>query len=461
MRTCDYSDVLRASAALAGFTMDDVGTPEFQLFRTFHDRRLQIAWEIHRWPEICPLEQRTFRVKYDETGATTYPVGAEVLDPGTQQYYQALVQSTGQPPTINGVENSAYWAVCQTSYTADPFDSTLQYAIGDQAQDMTDLNFYQLFALTPVIVVSGGGAATANDTYYVIGTSNGKPLYQNKAGTWNIAWALNYWLISSQTSGVAAYASASNVATPDLASGWFSTDNSGPPPPFIPNSTNNPVPTVAAALVVPPGNPSTNPANWGLLTVFERNIAWNQPWAANVIGEFMVAYDKDPRVTTKLVKLPFVLDQDGAQFVQLRNTFNYGWNPASTNFSYVWLYYRLQRPLLTGDVLDVTQNYAGGAQVYFKSAITGAGNFYTAAPQGVLAGITPDNTPSAWTLVQIPYTFRQYLIEGGFADWLASDGQLDKSNARETMAMAALEFEADKLQRQQQQVNRFDWRNNY
>jgi len=162
-----------------------------------------------------------------------------------------------------------------------------------------------------------------------------------------------------------------------------------------------------------------------------------------------------PRITTKLVKLPFSLDQDGAQFVQLRNTFNYGWNPASTNFSYVWLLYRLQRPLLTGDLLDLTTGYVQGQQVYYES--NGVGNFYT-ANQLVGVGRTPGNTPEAFTLVQIPYIFRQYLIEGGFADWLTSDGQLDKSAQREGVAMMALEMEADKLQRQQQQVNRFDWR---
>ena len=127
------------------------------------------------------------------------------------------------PPTLQGTENSVYWAVCRTSYTADPFDGTAVYPIGAQVQNLLDLNFYQRIVYT---------------------------------GTPDAVWT---------------------------------------------------------------------PANWGLLTVFERNIQWNQPWAANVVGEFMGAWDQDPRITTKLCKLPFVIDQDGAQFVQLRNTFNYGW----------------------------------------------------------------------------------------------------------------------------------------
>ena len=110
--------------------------------------------------------------------------------------------------------------------------------------------------------------------------------------------------------------------------------------------------------------------------------------------------------------------------------------------------------MLTGDVLSLTQVYTAGQQVYYDSN-AGPGNFYTATTT-TNAGDTPDTQPSKWSMVQIPYIFRQYLIEGGFADWLASDGQLDKANAREGMCMAALELEADKLQRQQQQVWRFD-----
>lgn len=435
MRTCNYSEVLAGSAALAGINVNYLSTAEFQLLRTFHDRRLQIAWEIHRWPEICPLEQRTFRPLYDEAGQTAYPVGAEILDPVTQTYYQCLqptsvtalnVQGCGtpnandvyqlsgasyvsyygyqiaqvngiwalsdangnplysnssgnltgawdtvlggaapapssaslvsQPPTRFGNENSAYWAVCRTSYTADPFDPTAVYAVGTQVQNLLDLNFYQHITNT---------------------------------GTADEDW---------------------------------------------------------------------NPAYWGLLTLFERNVSFNQPWMANQIGEIMGAWDQDPRITTKLVKLPFVLDQDGAQFVQLRNTFNYGWIPASTNFSYVWLLYRLQRPFLLGDAWNQNTSYAVGQQVYFVSS-SGPGNFYSCAV-ATTAGQSPDNTPASWTLVQLPYTFRQYLIEGGFADWLAASGDLQGSGAREQMANQALEMEADKLQRQQQQVNRFDFRNN-
>ena len=59
MRTVNYSEILHGSAALAGLRPEDVGATEFAQFRTFHDRRLQLGWEIHRWPELCPIEVRS------------------------------------------------------------------------------------------------------------------------------------------------------------------------------------------------------------------------------------------------------------------------------------------------------------------------------------------------------------------------------------------------------------------
>jgi hypothetical protein len=60
-------------------------------------------------------------------------------------------------------------------------------------------------------------------------------------------------------------------------------------------------------------------------------------------------------------------------------------------------------------------------------------------------------------VVELPYTFRQYLIHGGYADWLTGDGQMDKAGAMAGVAAQLLEQEADRLQRQQGQVNRLNF----
>jgi len=342
-QTVDYSDILRASAALAGYAYADLSAVHFDFFRLFHDGRLRLAWEAHGWPDTLRLERRSFRPSYDETGATTYAAGAEVLDPATLQYFQALQPSTNQPPTVNAVENSAYWALIRTQYAADAYAGTVIYPVGAQVLNLWDGNFYQRITYT--------GVAEANFTA----------------------------------------------------------------------------------------------ANWGLLTPFNRYIAWAQAWALPV-GEFLAAYDRDPRVTTKTVKLPYTLSADGAQFTLLRHA-----------VAYVWLAYRAPRPVLDGAALDRTLVYTAGQSAFYTATATGKGNFYVAQTT-TTAGDTPDSAPAKWSLVAIPYIFGQYLIRAGYADWLTSEGDTDKAGAMEQMAMALLEVEADKLQRQQQQTNRLDWR---
>lgn len=142
MRTVDYSEVLNGSAALAGQGAADVGTAEFSLFSRYHDRRLQQAWEIHHWPDVCRVEQRTFRPTWNAT--ITYPAGAERYDIPTASYYQSLqAANLNNPPTISGAENSAFWALCQTGYGAPLWVSGAAYVIGVKVQNPGDLQFYQ------------------------------------------------------------------------------------------------------------------------------------------------------------------------------------------------------------------------------------------------------------------------------------------------------------------------------
>lgn len=68
----------------------------------FMDDRLREAWDLYDFIETTFLEQRAFRTDYDP--ASCYPQNSIVWDPCTQQYYQALVMTTGAPLT-----NTAIW----------------------------------------------------------------------------------------------------------------------------------------------------------------------------------------------------------------------------------------------------------------------------------------------------------------------------------------------------------------
>jgi len=354
MRTVNYSEILTGSAALAGLGPNDIGMGELALFTTFHDRRLQQAWEIHRWPDLCPVEQRTFRTPW--SASTTYAgptttAAVEVYDPASGQYFQSLQGGNlNNAPTTNGVVNLAWWAASMTGYSAEPWVSGAVYSVGDQVQNPTDLNYYQC--------------------------------------------------ITAHTAG-----------------GSF------------------------------------DASKFGLLTPFNRYVAYQQTdvtgAALTPIGEFLRAFDKDPRVTTKLVDIPFWISQMGAQFTQVR-----------ANLGFVWLYYRKQRPSLLGAAWDSTLVYTSGQQVYYVGTGAGAApiapgvaNLFT-ANQTTTAGDSPETAAAKWTVVPIPYIFRSFLIAAGHADWLLADGQNDKAAALEGAAMAYLELEADKLNRQQGQGGR-------
>lgn len=332
--------MLRGTAALAGFPMEDLGLPEFALLRTFHDRRLQIAWEIHGWPELCVTEERALRPRWDTSGGTLYAAGAEVFDGATKTYLQSLVEENDQPPSTGGNANLAYWAPCQNRYEATVWASGTVYAVGDIVSSPDDFAAYQCIA-----------AHTAGST-------------------------MDY-------------------------------------------------------------------DQFGKLAVFNRCLPW-EPADAEAVGEFLRIFDRDPRATTKTAGIGFTLSVDGAQLVE----YSRGLPPT------LWVQYRKRRPELMGDMFDAERAYAPKEQVYFVSTLgTKPGNFWTCV-QTTAAGETPDTAARKWRKVELPYTFRGYLIQGGYADWLTSDGQPDKARLAEGQALEMLELEADKLQRQQGNVNR-------
>jgi hypothetical protein len=116
--------------------------------------------------------------------------------------------------------------------------------------------------------------------------------------------------------------------------------------------------------------------------------------------------------------------------------------------------------VLAGDAWDENTDYPAGAGIYYVgtggSIPAGVGNFYVANREA-LPLQNPETFPAAWDIVHIPYMFRGYLIAAGYADWLTADGQSSKAGQQEGLAYGYLELEADKLQRQQQQIRRFDW----
>ena len=345
MRTVHYSEVLCGSAAMAGMGMQDIGSAEFALLRSFHDQRLQSAWELHRWPELCRVEQRWFRAKW--VSGVVYGAGDERFDVASGRYFQSLADGNGNAPTVAGVENSAFWAECATGYSAGDWASNTVYAVGMKVRNPEDWGYYQCTA--------------------------------------------------AHTSGS-----------------------------------------------------SFDAANWGALVPFDRYVSLDQVEddgaVLTPIGEIFEACDANPRLTTKLVRYPFWLSENGAQFTTLKHA-----------ISMAWLMFRVRRPVLSGEAWEADREYVAGDQVFYvTSGGLGNGDFYT-ANAATVAGEGPESAPEKWVVVPIPYIFRLWLVRGGYADWLAADGQAEKAGAAEGAAWMQFELETDKLQRQQGQVRRLQW----
>lgn len=108
-------------------------------------------------------------------------------------------------------------------------------------------------ALSGSIIVSGAGTPSINGTYTLNGQFNGKNLYQSGINTINWTGGFGSWIIGTALSY---YTSSSNVATPDLATGWAVGMGATNPPPTVT--------TVSSVFLLPltwpvPSQPILNP----------------------------------------------------------------------------------------------------------------------------------------------------------------------------------------------------------
>jgi hypothetical protein len=323
IRRVDYVDLLQHSARCAGLDPDTLSTGEFRDFRLFHSDRLQRIWEARDWVEIKPVEKRYFRDLY--ASATSYAAGAEVFYAGPRAYYQMLRTGgvSGQAPaTLSGtwIPNLAYWAECQTEYTADEYEASATYVQGDQVYYSVTDRYYQLFAATST------------------------------------------------------------------------------------------------------GNLPTDTSKWGVLTPFDRYVAYAQT-GLTAFDQAFAAYDRDPELDGRARALTAFQSELGLQVMD--------------DVPWAWVDFRRRVPSLSGDTWDSTATYAVGDQAYFSSG-TARGNFYDCIT-ATSAGESPLTAAAKWSLVQIPFAFRGWLIHGAAADYARPDGNLSIADREEALARTAQE----------------------
>jgi hypothetical protein len=160
------------------------------------------------------------------------------------------------------------------------------------------------------------------------------------------------------------------------------------------------------------GNVPTDTTKWGVLTDFDRYIAFAQT-GKTAIGDALHVYNLNPRTSNRAQELSSSLSENGVQ--------------VHSAVSSCWLEYRLRYPVLLGGTFSTTATYAVGDQVYFSSATT-KGNFYDCAT-ATSAGESPDSAAAKWTKVQLPLDMAAYLYTGAtrelaIAETLLGDDQM-------------------------------------
>jgi hypothetical protein len=152
MRTVTFKSVLHGAAQMVGMdpTRGDFNNAVAAAMTEYVNNRIRQGWEQEVWPEWTLIEQRSFRASYASGTAYAAPtasVPVEVFFIAAQKYYQALRATTGNAPAtlVAGeyVENSAYWAECASSYSANDWTTGMVFAVGDQARNPDDNRFYQ------------------------------------------------------------------------------------------------------------------------------------------------------------------------------------------------------------------------------------------------------------------------------------------------------------------------------
>lgn len=159
------------------------------------------------------------------------------------------------------------------------------------------------------------------------------------------------------------------------------------------------------------------------------------------IGEIQQIWDADPINVQSANELGFLLEQHGITIPNGKTT--------------VFCHYRRVKPELTGDFHDAAATYSAGTQLYDPTT----GDFYDAILTNAPAHDLSDAT--RWERIQIPLTFKQYLIRGVAADYYKHNGEFDKSRELEPYVEQALDFELMNLKNIQNQRKSFGMQRTY
>ena len=195
-------------------------------------------------------------------------------------------------------------------------------------------------------------------------------------------------------------------------------------------------------------------------TVDSNGVGYFIP--ASEAGEILGVFSRNPQSSTKAVELEYTIYENGTDRKVIINS----------NISTGSYLYRLQCPVLNGDIYNPSTIYYAGAQIYFDSGsgtgtytpVAGkphSGNFYTCAVSNTSAGQNPNNSPASWTKIDIPYIFGSFMSWNSCAMYYVSEGMMQEAQVMDAKAKEIIEKEYDKFLHQQGQFGRINMYKTY
>ena len=145
MQAVAYRIIERGIANRLGWDPDNLDQAEFEQIRDAVSQALDEIWRFTFWADLTESEQRLWAYEWDHTA--TYSAKTIVYHIGTDAYYVCLQTTTGDEPAqkVDGewVVADEFWALAEREYSADDYDASTPYVVGDQVFYPWDGKFYQ------------------------------------------------------------------------------------------------------------------------------------------------------------------------------------------------------------------------------------------------------------------------------------------------------------------------------
>lgn len=416
-RTRNYSDFLNSVIQLIGIPSSRLTTEVAESINQFFNNAIRDIWLSTQWLDTCPRGEARF-------------VGNKLTYP-------------------NDLAKTAYWTPTALTITANqlanPLDGSVTASKVMEAASVSEHTVEQN-------VTSFFPSQDYNITAYV--RPNGRNNVQLVAYDGNTTFSA-FFDVSAGTVGTVVNASGTSINLQP--NGFYLCQMS-----FTASASATPSGKYTLKLSTDGstlnylGDSAKGVYVWGCLVQQTTNvpvsdllIPWQQIGEETIDAVFDV-YQASPASAFYPRQQGYLLTQDGIQMINgawatyidgVNQSSIYGILPCNP----VFLFYRKYPPTFTGSTYSASTAYAVNDQVYYTDS-AGNSNYYKNISAST--GIVPTNT-AYWQVIPLYTVFLQYCIYRAYADWLISDGQLDKGDRVSSMADRKL---ADSIEVQERQM---------